>query len=53
MARLEAVQLGDVLLGALVVVPERRGAHLRLHGLDFALLLLDVKETSTSGRRAS
>ena len=50
---LQAVELGDVLLGALGVVPERRGAHLGLHGLDLALLLFDVKETSTGGRRAS
>ena len=50
---LQRVQLGDVLLGALVVVPERGRAHLGLHGLYLAPLLVDVKETSTGGRRAS
>ena len=50
---LEHVQLRDVLLGALAVVPEPRFAHLGLHGLDLPALLVDVKETSTSGRRAS
>jgi hypothetical protein len=50
---LERVQLGDVLLGALVVVPERGRAHLRLHRLYLTALLIDVKETSTGGLRAS
>jgi hypothetical protein len=49
----QAIELGDVLLGSLAVTPERRSAHLGLHGLDLVLLLLDVKETSTNGRRAS
>ena len=49
---LEGVQLGDVLLRPLVVVPEPRRAHLGVHRLDLALLLIDVKETSTSARRA-
>jgi hypothetical protein len=50
---LQAIEFCNMLLGALAVVPERRDAHLGLHGLDLALLLLDVKETSTDGRRAS
>jgi len=49
----QAVELGDVLLGAFRGVPELRVAHLGLQGLYFALLLFDVKETSTSSRRAS
>ena len=52
-ARLSDVQLRDVLLGPLVVVPEARLAHLGLHGLYLPAFLVDVKETSTSGRRAS
>jgi len=50
---LQPVQLGDVPLGALIVVPERGLAHLGLHGLDLTRLLIAVKETSTGGRRAS
>ena len=50
---LQAVELRDVFLGALAVVPKRRHPHLGLHGLDFALLLLDVKETSIGGPRVS
>src|SRR5580658_7317164 len=52
-APLEHVQLGYVLLGPLVVVPEGGFAHLGLHRLYLPALLVDVKETSTSGRRAS
>jgi len=50
---LQTIEFGDVLLGALAVVPKLRSAHLGLHGLDLVLLLLDVKETSIDGRRAS
>ena len=50
---LERVQLRDVLLGPLVVVPERRVAHLGLRRLYLPAFLVDVKETSTGGRRAS
>jgi hypothetical protein len=50
---LEAVQLRDVFLRAVAVVPECRRTHLGLHGLDLASLLIDVKETSIDARRAS
>jgi hypothetical protein len=50
---LQAVELADVLLGTFGIVPERGLAHLPLHRLDFPLLLIAVKETSTSARRAS
>jgi hypothetical protein len=50
---LQAVELGDVLLRALVVVPEIRIALLGLQGIDLTLLLFAVKETSTGGRRVS
>ena len=50
---LQAVELGNVLLRALVVVPEFRIALLGLQGLDLTLLLFAVKETSTGGRRVS
>ena len=49
----QAVELGDVLLGAIGVAPKGRRAHLGLHRLDFPLLLIAVKETSRDGRRAS
>jgi hypothetical protein len=42
-----------MLLGPLVVAPERRVAHLGLQRLYFASLLVDVKETSTGVLRAS
>jgi hypothetical protein len=41
-----------VLLRALVVIPKSRSTHLGVHGLDFSLLLIAVKETSISARRA-
>jgi hypothetical protein len=42
-----------VFLGALVAVPEIGRTHFRVHGLDFTLLLIAVKETSIDARRAS
>jgi hypothetical protein len=49
----EGVQFSDVLLRAVVAVPEIGRAHFRVHGLDFTLLLIAVKETSIDARRAS
>ena len=48
----QTVQFRDVFLGALVVIPETGRALLRVHRLDLALLLFDVKETSRGVRRA-
>ena len=49
---LEAIELGDVLLCLVGVVPESGLTHLGLHRLYLALLLFDVKETSIDVRRA-
>ena len=49
----ERVDLADVFLGALVVIPEGGIAHLGLKRLYFAKLLFAVKETSIDARRAS
>ena len=50
---LERVQPRDVLLRTLGVVPEPGCAHLGLQRLDFPLLLIYVKETSTSALLSS
>jgi hypothetical protein len=49
----QAVELGDVFLGAVVILPEIRRALLGVERLYFPLLLIAVKETSIGGRRAS
>jgi len=50
---LHRVQVGYVLLGPLIVVPERRIAHLGFQRLYLPAFLVDVKETSRGVRRAS